>query len=124
MVFPSTSREAAKREAGKMLEAQAFRVAHARGVSVDDLTLDDVIDGLNSHLGHPDEIVESLLKDPALLGFVEYFIPVLSGAASDALPGTRLDQTIRSLELIATQIAPELGWVPTHARVAQEPQHV
>jgi alkanesulfonate monooxygenase SsuD/methylene tetrahydromethanopterin reductase-like flavin-dependent oxidoreductase (luciferase family) len=127
MVFPSTSREAAKRESAKVFQAQAFRVAAARGVSVDDLTLDDVIEGLNSHIGHPEEIVESLLKDPALLGFVECFIPVLSGVASDELPGTRLDQTLRSLETIATQIAPELGWEPTHvraARAAEEAQHV
>ncbi|WP_107310034.1 LLM class flavin-dependent oxidoreductase [Burkholderia metallica] len=64
---------------------------------------------LNVHYGHPDEVIESLLGDPALFPFADYFLPVVQSES------TSLDDALARLRTLAETIAPALGWQPAHA---------
>jgi putative FMN-dependent luciferase-like monooxygenase len=57
----------------------------------------------DTHIGTPDEVVASLLRDPIIPQSTEVAFQVHS-----IDPGH--DATMRSLELIARQVAPALGW--------------
>ncbi|WP_244115991.1 hypothetical protein [Burkholderia gladioli] len=61
---------------------------------------------LNTHHGHPDEVIESLRADPALFAFASYFLPVVQSDLSS------LDQPLRRLRTLAETIAPALGRRP------------
>lgn len=76
----------------------------------------DVAASLNVHYGTADEVIDSLLADPALFPFVDTFIPVVDHAF------TPVADVLRRLEIIATQIAPALGWVHPDRRPAALPQ--
>ena len=70
------------------------------------------------HLGHPDEVVAELLADPTL--------PVVTDLMVSFVPA-RLSagRTIDLLELIATDVAPRLGWTPApsgHTAGADRPR--
>jgi 3-mercaptopyruvate sulfurtransferase SseA/alkanesulfonate monooxygenase SsuD/methylene tetrahydromethanopterin reductase-like flavin-dependent oxidoreductase (luciferase family) len=110
MVYPSSDRRTALDELSDLLASQAVRVAEAVGRPADQLSPDEVAAGLTMHLGHPDEVARSLREDPALLSYVEYFVPVLNSLAVGRGAGSALEKTIRGLEVIATEIAPQLGW--------------
>lgn len=63
----------------------------------------------DTHIGTPDQVVASLLADPIIPQSTEVAFQVHS-----IDPGH--DATLRSLELIAQQVAPALGWEqPLHA---------
>jgi alkanesulfonate monooxygenase SsuD/methylene tetrahydromethanopterin reductase-like flavin-dependent oxidoreductase (luciferase family) len=63
----------------------------------------------NAFYGHPDEITEALSREKVL--------PVATDLLTQFNPGKpTLKASIRALELIATQIAPSLGWVPRQDR--------
>jgi alkanesulfonate monooxygenase SsuD/methylene tetrahydromethanopterin reductase-like flavin-dependent oxidoreductase (luciferase family) len=69
------------------------------------LSSEEYFDRLHVIHGHPDEVVAGLLADSTF------------GLATDLLcqfnpGGPSLDQSIRALELIATKVAPQLGWRP------------
>ncbi|MBN3793299.1 LLM class flavin-dependent oxidoreductase, partial [Burkholderia sp. Ac-20353] len=70
---------------------------------------DEIVRLLNVHLGHPDDVIESLHGDPALLPFADYFLPVVHAESSS------LDDALRRLRTIAETIAPALGWQPARA---------
>jgi alkanesulfonate monooxygenase SsuD/methylene tetrahydromethanopterin reductase-like flavin-dependent oxidoreductase (luciferase family) len=112
MVYPTTSRESALDDLGALLDGQAERVGGMIGRPPQELTREDVAAGMTMHLGSPDEIAESLEADPALLQYVEYFVPVLTTIGNGPGAGTALEKTIRGLERIVTEIAPQLGWRP------------
>ncbi len=65
----------------------------------------------NAFYGHPDEITEALSREKVL--------PVATDLLTQFNPGKpTLAASIRALELIATQIAPNFGWVPRQDRSA------
>ncbi|EIV92815.1 LLM class flavin-dependent oxidoreductase [Frankia sp. QA3] len=111
-VFPAKDRRDARDDLAPAIEL-LLQVFARHGVSdVDELTVDDGLARLNVHYGHPDEVIGSLRADPALLDFVDYFVPVVSHEVST------LDADIRRLETIAREIAPALGWRPAAAATA------
>lgn len=114
MLYASRNRETAKVELAGLLRAQAQtgRVAETREVPVSDLTEDEIVAGLNMHIGSPDDIAESLRADPALLEHVEYLMPVVNTFPTDTGSPAELDRTLRWIEVIATEIASRLGWSP------------
>jgi alkanesulfonate monooxygenase SsuD/methylene tetrahydromethanopterin reductase-like flavin-dependent oxidoreductase (luciferase family) len=71
--------------------------------------------------GSSQEIVQQLLEDPALLGFVTDFFPTtgLFPSVREGTPGA--DLNVERLRLFAEEIAPELGWKP--ALTAESPKH-
>ena len=66
-------------------------------------TLDEWITAANSHIGTPDEVIESLAADTTLQRATELAVQVHSIDPPHAL-------TLRSLELMAGRVAPALGW--------------
>ena len=66
-------------------------------------TLDAWIVAANSHIGTPDEVIQSLAADATLQRATELAVQVHSIDPPHAL-------TLRSLELMAEQVAPALGW--------------
>jgi alkanesulfonate monooxygenase SsuD/methylene tetrahydromethanopterin reductase-like flavin-dependent oxidoreductase (luciferase family) len=64
----------------------------------------------NAFYGHPDEITEALSREQVL--------PLATDLLTQFNPGKpTLEASIRALELIATEIAPNFGWVPRQNRV-------
>ncbi len=109
-VFPGASRKAALDDLSRGL--RIFR-EHVRAF-VDLSVYDDeqLAARINVHYGTPEEVADGIRRDPALLGYVDYLFPVVQHEASS------VDQEIRRLEILATEIAPALGWAPTRADAA------
>ena len=67
------------------------------------LTTEDYLRRFHAFYGHPDEIIEALQAEQAL--------PLATDLIAQFNPGVPdHDAALRALELIATQVAPALGW--------------
>ncbi|MEU0563852.1 putative FMN-dependent luciferase-like monooxygenase [Nonomuraea sp. NPDC005983] len=71
-----------------------------------DSGLDQRITAFDVHLGTPQDVVESLLADPTLDRVTDLVFQVHSVDPPHPL-------ILRSIELLATEVAPALGWVPS-----------
>lgn len=69
-------------------------------------TLDDLLFAMDSHVGTPEEVAESLAADRVLDHATEIAVQVHSVDPPH-------DFILRSIELFATQVAPALGWIET-----------
>jgi len=79
---------------------------HARtmiGAEADDLDLDALIRVTDTHVGTPDEVAASLAADRAIAASTDVSFQVHSIDAPHEL-------TLRSLELLATEVAPRVGY--------------
>lgn len=88
--------------AGKMIELGQWPAG---------LTLENYCRHLHVSYGDPDDVAESLAADtviPLAHDLILQFHPVIPP----------IDQAIRMLELLTTQVAPQLGWQPQPAPVA------
>ena len=106
-VFPATDRRTALAQIGDDVHRAALRFAQ-QGQFPPGLGVDEALRRFHSFYGHPDEIVAELQRErvlPVATDLITQFNP--------AVPDQ--DAAIRALELIATQIAPELGWQPAHS---------
>lgn len=101
-VFVADDRADALRfaEVGLRRAAEGFRRA---GQTIPGDTLDELIVALDTHLGTPDEVAESLASDTTLARATEVAFQVHSVDAPH-------DWVLRSIELFATEVAPALGW--------------
>lgn len=104
-VFPGTSRPAALADLGRGLKL--FRQHVSRFADLSHHDDEQLAERINVHYGSTADVVDSLRRDPALFGHVDYFFPVVQHEASTAA------EDIRRLEIIATEIAPEFGWRPS-----------
>lgn len=66
---------------------------------------DALLAALDVHVGTPDEVIASLVADPVVAGATDLVFQM-----HPADPGQ--DATLESLELIAAEVAPALGWTP------------
>ena len=104
-VYPSTDAASARCELADELEfqvAQANR-AHARTGGDGKLTVQGFVDSGVFHLGSVEDVVASLRADPAVPLADELICQV-------GHIGPGFDNTVRALELLATRVAPALGW--------------
>nr|WP_242606566.1 LLM class flavin-dependent oxidoreductase [Protofrankia symbiont of Coriaria ruscifolia] len=104
MLFPAKDRRAAlaQREEGTL---HAAELLVERGQFPAGLDLEGYLRRLHSFHGHPDEITAQLQAERVL--------PVATDLICQFNPGVPdQDAAIRALELIATEIAPALGWRP------------
>ncbi len=69
----------------------------------------------NIHTGSAEEVVSSLLREPLLPQTTDLICQVQPGLPSQA-------QTLEALELIATEVAPALGWSPAWAKETADVQ--
>ncbi len=102
-VFVADSRAEARAlaEVGLRKVAQHFQLV---GHVFPSDTLDDLIFAMDSHIGTPDEVAESLAADRVLDHASEIAVQVHSVDPPH-------DFILRSIELFATKVAPALGWV-------------
>ena len=105
-VFVADNRAEAMRWA-----AEGLQIARARrGLSGG--TLAEWLVEANSHVGTPDDVIESLAAEKTLERTTELAVQVHSIDPPHAL-------ILRSLELMATVVAPALGWVGPDIRARQ-----
>jgi putative FMN-dependent luciferase-like monooxygenase len=101
-VFIADSREEARHYADIGLRRIADRFAKL-GQTMPGDSLDDLIAGMDVHLGTPDEVIASLQADATLSRVTDLVFQVHSVDPPHPL-------ILRSIELAATEVAPALGW--------------
>ena len=101
-IFVADDRATALRfaEVGLRRAAEGFRRS---GQRIPGDTLDELIVSLDTHLGTPEEVAESLAADSTLARATEVAFQVHSVDAPH-------EHVLRSIELFATEVAPALGW--------------
>ncbi|MEU3982891.1 LLM class flavin-dependent oxidoreductase [Streptomyces sp. NPDC026672] len=106
-VFPAKDRRTALAAIGDDVHRAALRMAE-HGAFPKGVNADEALRRFHSFFGHPKEIVAALGREkvlPVATDLITQFNP--------AVPDH--DATIRALELIATEVAPALGWKPAQA---------
>ncbi len=73
------------------------------GRDADSLSADEVLRVTDSYFGTADEVIDALRRDTVALGATE-----IAAQVHSLEPGHEI--TLRSLELLATRVAPALGW--------------
>jgi hypothetical protein len=109
-IFPAKDRRSAlaQIEDGVLRASEGFV---ARGQFPADLSTEEYLRRFHAFYGHADEIVLALQTEHAL--------PVATDLIAQFNPGIPdHDAAIRALELIATEVAPALGWSPATATSA------
>jgi putative FMN-dependent luciferase-like monooxygenase len=101
-VAPSRAEALADAEVGMRRHAEV--VAQRTGQRLD-LSTEELLRRQDVHIGTPDDVVASLRADPLLARATDL---VLQVHPVDPPP----DKTLRSLEMIARDVAPALGWRP------------
>ena len=101
-LFVADDREEARHYANIGLRRNAERLK-AMGRAVKAETLDELITASDTHVGTPEEVIASLRADRTLEHVTDLVFQVHSVDPPHAL-------ILRSLELIAEQVAPALGW--------------
>jgi hypothetical protein len=111
-VFPAKDKKTALDQIGADVHAAAQNFA-LRGAFPDGLDQAEALRRFHSFYGHPDEIIEELQQEkvlPVATDLITQFNP--------AVPDH--DAAISALELIATEVAPALGWKPATQDAAPE----
>ena len=106
-VFPAKDRKTALDQIGADVHAAAERFS-LRGAFPAGLGQEEALRRFHSFYGHPDEVIAALRQErvlPVATDLITQFNP--------AVPDH--DAAIRALELIATEVAPALGWKPATA---------
>ena len=104
MVFPAQDKRTALAQIGPGTMAAAAKFV-ARGQFPAGLDVESYLRRFHSFYGHPDEIIGQLQAERVL--------PVATDLLCQFNPGiVDQDAAITALELIATEIAPALGWRP------------
>ncbi|MEA2593860.1 MAG: hypothetical protein QOF01_329 [Thermomicrobiales bacterium] len=103
-VYPTRRPEVAFRDLSAGLEASLAANA-ARGDAPLNMTMPELFAHHNIHYGSPDDVIGSLQREPLLGRTTDLICQVQPGSPS-------LAQTMEAIELIATEVAPALGWRP------------
>ncbi len=82
---------------------QASKAMVANGRFPAGLDLDGYLQRFHAFYGHPDEVIEQLQGEQVLPLATDILCQVNPGVVS-------FDETVRVLELIATKVAPAMGW--------------
>lgn len=106
-VYPTRRPDIAFRDLSAGLD-ESVKLQASRGEPPDGMTLTERFKHHNIHFGSPDAVIESLQKEPLLDRITDLICQVGPGHPSQ-------EQTLEAIELIATEVAPALGWTPAHA---------
>jgi len=101
-LFVADNREEALRLAEKGLR-RVVDVFAAKGHVIPGNSLADILTALDTHVGTPEDVIESLSRDTTLPRVTDLVFQVHSVDPPHA-------DILRSIELIATEVAPALGW--------------
>jgi alkanesulfonate monooxygenase SsuD/methylene tetrahydromethanopterin reductase-like flavin-dependent oxidoreductase (luciferase family) len=104
-VFPGRGRE---QVAAALAPDVARYLPHhvAAGWATPDIDVHHLLGLMNVQYGHPDDIVASLARDPVFGPHATHLVAAVQAES------TTLDQALRHMEVLATEIAPALGWRP------------
>ncbi|MGW2822704.1 LLM class flavin-dependent oxidoreductase [Streptomyces sp. NPDC001443] len=103
-VFPAKDRRTALRHIGEDVHRAARRMAKT-GAFPEGLDTHEALRHFHAFYGHPEEIVAALRQEKVL--------PVATDLITQFNPAVLdHDTAVRALELIATEVAPALGWTP------------
>jgi hypothetical protein len=104
-VFPGQGRE---QVAAALAPDVARYLPHhvAAGWATPDIDVHQLLRLMNVQYGHPVEIVASLERDPVFGAHSTHLVAAVQAES------TTLDQALRHMEVLATEIAPALGWKP------------
>ncbi|CAO5235946.1 LLM class flavin-dependent oxidoreductase [Frankia sp. AgKG'84/4] len=103
-VFPAADRQASLAQIGPSVLAAAQRFGERGGFAAG-IDLEEALRRFHAFHGHPEQIVEELRRERVL--------PVATDLITQFNPAViDHDAAVRALELIATQVAPALGWTP------------
>lgn len=98
------------RERTRLIEASRSRLEHTARTTVrvdpDGLDLDALVRATDTHVGTVDEVIESLSADRAIAMSTDVSFQVHSLGADH-------ETTLRSIELLAREVAPRLGYALT-----------
>ncbi|MBV9546473.1 MAG: LLM class flavin-dependent oxidoreductase [Chloroflexi bacterium] len=103
-VYVAESRAQALADAEAGIRRHAEVLAQRTGLRPD-LSTEELLRRQDVHIGTPEEVIESLRADPLLEIATDLILQVHPVDPPHA-------KSLRSLELIATQVAPALGWQP------------
>lgn len=103
-VFPSRNPEAVYESISQGLREMA-KVRAAQGGGHADRPIEELFVEHNIHWGTPEDVVASLRREPLFDQITDLICQVQPG-----LPSFEL--TLEAIELIATEVAPALGWSP------------
>lgn len=81
----------------------------AKGHLIPGDTLADLISALDTHVGTPEDVIESLSRDTTLPRVTDLVFQVHSVDPPH-------EHILRSIELIASEVAPALGWQAPHVK--------
>ena len=110
LIFTADDRKTALDHIGDAL-IDNVRRSNAGGRPLGPETLENALFRYHAHYGHPDEVIAQLQSERVL--------PLATDLLAQFNPGRPgLDASIRALELLATEVAPALGWRPS-ASVAE-----
>jgi alkanesulfonate monooxygenase SsuD/methylene tetrahydromethanopterin reductase-like flavin-dependent oxidoreductase (luciferase family) len=107
-VYPTRDARAAREELAEELEFQVVQANRLRARMADgpgDIDVQGFVDSGVFHMGSVDDVIASLSADPAVPLATELICQF-------GHLGPGVERTLRALELIATQVAPALGWRP------------
>lgn len=103
-VYVAPTRAEAIADAEPGMARHAKRVGQREGVAID-MSTEQLLARSDVHIGSPEDVIASLRGDRLLTSASDLMIQVHPVDPSH-------DKTLRSLELFATRVAPELGWRP------------
>jgi alkanesulfonate monooxygenase SsuD/methylene tetrahydromethanopterin reductase-like flavin-dependent oxidoreductase (luciferase family) len=103
-MFVADDRQDARRFAERGFARFSERLRH-EGRAVPSGSLDDLIAAFDTHLGNPQDVIASLAADRTLDRATDLVVQVLPVDPPHPL-------ILRSLELLAHEVAPALGWLP------------
>jgi alkanesulfonate monooxygenase SsuD/methylene tetrahydromethanopterin reductase-like flavin-dependent oxidoreductase (luciferase family) len=106
-VYPSRRPEIAFRDLSTGLEA----MERATGQVGNGRSIEETFRHHNIHHGTPEAVIESLQREPLIDEITDLICQVQPGLPSQA-------QTLDAIELIATVVAPALGWQPANREAA------
>ena len=105
-VYVAPARAEALADAENGLRRHAKAIGRREGLSTE-MTNEELLKRGDIHLGTPEEVAASLRRDPLLARATDLMIQVHPVDPSH-------EKTLRSLRLFATEVAPALGWRPSH----------
>jgi alkanesulfonate monooxygenase SsuD/methylene tetrahydromethanopterin reductase-like flavin-dependent oxidoreductase (luciferase family) len=112
-VYPARDKRAAKEAIQAPVMAMASQMIR-NGLFPPGLSKEDYFERLHISYGSPDEVAERLASDRVLPLATDLILQF-----SPASPG--LDEAIKALELLATEVAPALGWRPHASSASANP---
>lgn len=114
LIFTADSREEALAQIapGVTDSLERLRKGGHAGHDFGDDSLENALFRFHASYGTPDDVVGQLRR--------ERVFPVATDLLAQFNPGRpSLDASLRALELLATEVAPQLGWEPVHRRAAE-----